>query len=550
MKRKSMLSFLLALALVFSLAAAGTGTAFAANAASPAQAVSDVDVQLNLIASQAAKLKQTNGAQTWFYSVTDLDRNGNLEFIAASQQADTQETEVMLWEVSEDRDALTPCSVVTGEGESFPDIISDTADTFYDADSDTWSYLVYDNIVVSTKEFDRVKSSVTLKDGVLSGTSYAVEHSVLLDSYNRSVSHADMNGIAISQEQYNAAGTEAFAGWVRSNTAFSWLSGQDAEDLSNLTASYAVFTSVQEPVEVYPSPASEQNGTVSPVYPAAQEISSYGWLMITKNPTNETVRPGGSAMFIANANAFESLVWTFVSPDGGTYTPLNFIAGSASTFGGEHSTTLTVYNVESWMNGWGAYCTFYYQGQTVRSSTAYITIDNSQNVTPSVPARGHGGTCYGTVTDWNYSTVTLNLGADGYATVSRNIVTVVGELYSGAPVTAYWSGYTNGSRNFTYCQVSGYQAPVQPVYGSMSGTVYTESGNSVFVVLQNGSSFSLNSSIVNLVTGTVIDGASCTVYYTDYPSAGTIYAVDAYGWTPAHPDADVPTGWIPAHPDP
>ncbi len=29
------------------------------------------------------------------------------------------------------------------------------------------------------------------------------------------------------------------------------------------------------------------------------------------------------------------------------------------------------------MNGWGAYCTFYYQGQTARTSTAYIYIKNA-----------------------------------------------------------------------------------------------------------------------------------------------------------------------------
>lgn len=551
MKRKSMASLILALALLLTVAA-GSGTAFAANTSPAGQETSDVDAQLSLIASQIKKLKQAEGLSTWFYSVTDLDHNGNLEFIAASQQPDTQATTVLLWEVSADRKTLTPCSVQGGESEAgFPDLITDTADSFYDAVSDTWAYLVYNNAVVSTKEFDRLKCSVTLKDGVLSSEAYAAEHTALLDSYNRSVSHTDLNGVAISQEQYNAAGLDAFAGWARSNTAFSWLTAGDVEDLANLTASYAVFSSVQEPEEVYPAPISTD--TVIPAAPAVQPVpsSQSGWLMITKNPTNETVRPGARADFIANANAFESLVWTFVSPDGGAYTPQSFIAGSASTYAGENSTTLSVYNVESWMNGWGAYCTFYYQGQTVRSSTAYIIIDNSQApVTPSDPIRGRGGVCTGTVTDWTYSTVSLNLGVDGNVTVPRSIVTLIGELYYGAPATAYWSGYSGGNRNFTYCQVQGYEAPVQPVYGSMSGTLFESTGGTVLVALQNGSSMTLSRSLVNIVNGTQIDGCSCTVYYTDYPSESTIYAIDVYGWTPAHPDADVPTGWIPAHPDP
>ena len=120
--------------------AAAETTAAAAEAA-PKTELSDIDAQLVLISQQAGKLLQPVGELPWYYTVTDLDHNGRLEFIAASQHPSDRSTNLKLWEVSKDRTALTECSVKKDEDESFPDMMSDSTDTFHVAADDSWNYL-------------------------------------------------------------------------------------------------------------------------------------------------------------------------------------------------------------------------------------------------------------------------------------------------------------------------------------------------------------------------------------------------------------------------
>ena len=42
--------------------------------------------------------------------------------------------------------------------------------------------------------------------------------------------------------------------------------------------------------------------------------------------------------------------------------------------GGINSTTLSIENVSVDMNGWGAYCTYSFKGQTAVTSTAWMTV--------------------------------------------------------------------------------------------------------------------------------------------------------------------------------
>ncbi len=458
MKRKGYLSLLLTLAMLLSLALCVGVSAAADAAASPKD-------QLKLIASQVEALKQNDSANTWYYTVTDLDHDGCLEFVAASQHPVDRSTNLKVWTVSRDGTALSECSLNKTEDESFPDIMTDTVDSYYVKDTDTWYYMVYDNVVVSNAEVYTIKTSVSLKDGVIGYTPYAVEHTVVNNGI-RSVSHTDINGISISTDQYNTLGADAFAGAERSNTAFEWLTADKVGNLDRLTESYEVFLGTREPTEIFPVPKPEALGgtaaTPTPV-PAATPAPTPVptpvptpapiqpiWLTITKNPTNENRNVGGNAIFVACSNVYESLNWTFVSPSGGKYSPANFIAGSGASISGEYSTTITVSKVESWMNGWGAYCTFYYQGQSACTSTAYIYVKEN------------------------------------------------------APTPA-----------------------PQPVYGSMSGSAYAANGGYT-VYLQNGGQVFVDGWKVKM-EGEFYDGCSAMVYYTDYPTSSSVYRADIYG---------------------
>ena len=458
MKRKRYLSILLILAMLLSLPLCACAEASADDTvAAPGD-------QLKLIASKIDSLKQDDSTNTWYYTVVDLDHDGCLEFVAASLHPANRSTNLKVWTVSRDAATLSECRLNKDAEESFPDIMTDTTDTYHVKDTDTWYYMVYDNIVLSNTEVYTIKTAVNLKDGVISYVPYAIQKLELLNGV-RTVSHTDVNGIAISANQYNASGADAFAGADRSNTAFEWLTADKVGNLDRLTESYEVFLGTREPTETFPVPkpdALKEAETPAPAVPSPAPAPSPApvqpaqptWLTITKNPTNENRRVGENAIFVACANAYESLTWTFVSPDGGEYSPASFLAGSGAYVSGEYSTTITVSNLESWMNGWGAYCTFYYKGQTARTSTAYMFVkENPPKPTP--------------------------------------------------------------------------KPTPQPTYGSMSGRAY-EGGAGYAIRLQNGVEVFVDSWNCN-VEGQFYDGCSAIVYYTDYPSTATVYRADIYG---------------------
>ena len=125
--------------------------------------------------------------------------------------------------------------------------------------------------------------------------------------------------------------------------------------------------------------------------------------IITKNPTGETIGPGGSCTFVAKYKDAIWAEWHFVSPDGSR--DLDY-AQAANAFpgmsiSGGDSSVLKLSAVPSSFNGWSVYCRFSNHVGAVKTTKAYITVtgsgtvvspDNPGTVTPGGP---------GTVTpDW------------------------------------------------------------------------------------------------------------------------------------------------------
>ena len=452
MKRKSILSILLTLTLLFSLAVSAGTTAFAVDSTAKTKD------QIKLIASEFGSLKQTDSKNTtWYYAVTDLDHNGLLELIAAAQNPQDLSTSVKIWTVSKDAGELSECRIDQSGGTSFPDILTDMLDTYHVADTDTWYYMVTDSVMVSDTTVNTSETALNLKDGVVSYEAFAVETVIIQNGY-RSVMHLDKSGMPISAEQYNAAGANAFTGAVRSNTALEWLTADEAGDADRLTESYDVFMGIREPTESFPVPNPDDgSGVITPV-PVPVQPDPGAWLIVTKNPTNENRVVGESAIFIALANAYESLSWTFVSPDGGEYSPANFLAGSGASISGEYSTTLTVSGLESWMNGWGAYCTFYYRGQTARTSIAYMYVTSRPTPTPQ-PQPSYGsmsGTAY---KNGGWYSISLQNGTT--VSVSSGICKVEGQFYDGCSAIVFYANYPS-STNIYQVNIYGNQGLIVP----------------------------------------------------------------------------------------
>ena len=492
-------------------------------------AAADADAQLSLIFSHLSEFRQDGKDTEWHYAVTDLDHNGRLELIAASVHPVDRSTNVYLWEVNEKGDALAPCKVDLEAEDSFPDISSDAADTFYEAASSQWAYLFYDTIVLSAQDVYTVKCSVTLEKGVLSYRQYALEHAEGAPGSVK-VTHLDNDGKEISSEDYDAAGVSAFSGWAKGSTNFKWFRFEDAS-LAQLTDSYAVFAGSKrpekEPTKPSPSPSPDPSPAPSPS-PTPVPI----YLMITKNPSNETHYTGETAVFIADASNWNGINWTFVSPDGREY-PVNtfrsYFPGCAVS--GDYYTTLCISNVVPEMNWWGVYATFTYGQQVGRTSTAYLYVSDpppSPTVKPTEPTYNQMN---GVVSDYLMSTVTMYLDNGSTLQVIKDICSINGSLYVGAPCVVYYTGDKPTQDSVYYVEIEGEPDPPVPTYGSIAATIHDIGSSRYTLNLNNGNVVTVSPSIVTLLYGDLAEGCNCVAYFEDAPDEDGIYSVEVNGVT-------------------
>ena len=100
---------------------------------------------------------------------------------------------------------------------------------------------------------------------------------------------------------------------------------------------------------------------------------------ITKSPTDEVRYVGDTAIFKSAATGYSKLTWSFESPDKKAVTVQEFKTRFPyAVVEGENTTTLTVKNLSTDMNGWAVYCTFF-SGETEVSTTLaflYVSVYN------------------------------------------------------------------------------------------------------------------------------------------------------------------------------
>ena len=97
----------------------------------------DISAQLKLIADNNDMWYVSDAYNTYFYTVTDLDENGQLELIAASCQGSGLYTYSTFYEVNENKNNLSECTYNVFEGDSGPDIIT-TRTTRYRSDGNIY----------------------------------------------------------------------------------------------------------------------------------------------------------------------------------------------------------------------------------------------------------------------------------------------------------------------------------------------------------------------------------------------------------------------------
>ena len=106
---------------------------------------------------------------------------------------------------------------------------------------------------------------------------------------------------------------------------------------------------------------------------------------ITKSPTDEVRYVGDTAIFKSAATGYDKLTWNFQSPDKKAVTVEEFKTRFPyAVVEGENTTTLTVKNLSTDMNGWAVYCTFF-NGETQVSTTLAFLYVNVYTA-PATPA--------------------------------------------------------------------------------------------------------------------------------------------------------------------
>ena len=101
---------------------------------------------------------------------------------------------------------------------------------------------------------------------------------------------------------------------------------------------------------------------------------------VTKDPTDETVKPGESAWFVAKHTGAILARWHFVSPDGSDYEYTNEAISSQfpqmKIVGGDQG-TMQLQNIPLNANGWKVYCRYSNNSGTADTKMATITVQGA-----------------------------------------------------------------------------------------------------------------------------------------------------------------------------
>lgn len=260
--------------------------------------------------------------------------------------------------------------------------------------------------------------------------------------------------------------------------------------------------------------------TVQPTQPPLPQSP-----VVTKDPTDETLSPGGKTWFVAHADGANIVTWEFLSPEGKIYSVTDTMTAHAGLLLDISQTdTLALEKVPLSLNGWRVRARFDGSGGSVTTQEASITVKQSQGAYDAVIEQYRQATEHkqeGSAISAQYGVSEMLLYAShvGYAVQDldgdgSNELLIAGIGYDSADDPCLFEIYTlvNGQ------PVSLYQSTVRArLYLMEDGKVYFEGSGGVassyFSVMQcvNGSLQFLNGLY------TVSDAASdsgIAYYYT------------------------------------
>ena len=371
---KKLISFLLLSAMIAALTACG-GAPSPAVSPSPQQTeaayADSAAAQMQLPFEEQKQIFEDNRElwaftepydSPWFYTFTDLDRNGRLEVIAATTQGTGIFTYGNFWEVLPDGSGIDNCyhKDVEIEGpDDWPEVIQDSLPCYYDAASGC-CYYPCENVTRDGYAHQYYSWQVLcLKDGVAEWEFLAAKHvnwrnEETGEEYPDAVTACeDAAGNPISEQDYDGVVEKRFAGMEKSELQLDWVRVENPWP-------------EEEPWPEDEGAAGQQNSSLFAEGPA---------VVITKNPTSESIAIGGKTWFIAHADNAVSLSWQLVDPEGTVYSLEQAMERhpglSLQALEGD---TLAVSNAPQSLNGWGIQAVFDGEGNLAVTTPAYIYV--------------------------------------------------------------------------------------------------------------------------------------------------------------------------------
>ncbi len=186
-----------------------------------------IEKQLQLITDYCMDLWQKdsneNEYEMYFYTVTDLDRNGRLELICASVQGTGIYTYSNYFEVNEQSDGLTQCDVKSDRGDSEADIVVEAAPVYYDEKADTYHYIFSDYTRDGmTMSYENIRE-MSLKNGEITDKVLVYKESIYDENGMETAEYYNAaTKESIDSKQYESMVETAFAGLEKKTAAFVW----------------------------------------------------------------------------------------------------------------------------------------------------------------------------------------------------------------------------------------------------------------------------------------------------------------------------------------
>ena len=300
----------------------------------------------------------------WFYTVADLDHNGLLEILAATTQGTGIFTYAHYYEVLADGSGLKNLyhDGMEIEGpDDWPEVIRDKLDFYYDPADDSYHYLCEGVTREGAAHQYFAWYALCLQKGVAEWELLASKEVEWLDGgETETITCRDAQGNPITEQEYDEAAAERFAGLEKRTAALFW---------------HQVENPFEETAGSLSEGESEPTGEETPVTETPSAPDNNPTFHITKNPTSEALAIGGKTWFIAYADNDTEPTWQLTDPDGQLYSleaAMDYNPGlrlEALPQG-----TLAVSDVPLSLNGWGVVARFDGEGGYLYTEPAYLYV--------------------------------------------------------------------------------------------------------------------------------------------------------------------------------